>query len=213
MKITSMLVVCSSLALVPAAFAQRWEFGGAVGGGFYTSQDVTNPTGSASAKVQSNFIGSAWLGNSGRGRWGGEIRFDYQMGDLHLSKGSQSASFSGNSYAVHYDVLYHFAETEARVRPFVSAGAGIKVYRGTGAEQVFQPLSDFALLTKDQDLTPLASVGAGVKVNLSQHAQVRLEIHDYFTSFPNKVIAPAAGAKVGGWIQDFVPMVGIAYTF
>jgi hypothetical protein len=214
MKRTSMLVVCSALALVPAAFAQRWEVGGAVGGGFYPSQDVSVPgSGSASAKIQPGIAGSVWVGNSGSGHWGGEIRFDYQGGDLALNQGSTSATFGAHSYAAHYDFLYHFAPSEARVRPFVSAGAGIKVYQGTGSEVAYQPLSNYALLTKVQDLTPLVSVGGGIKFAVSSHLQFRVEIHDYLTTFPKKVIVPAQGAGVSGWLQDFVPMAGLAYTF
>src|SRR5438105_3724140 len=100
MKLTSMLVVCSSLALVPAALAQRWEVGGAVGGGFYTSQDVSAPNGSAAAKIASNISGSGWIGNNRPGRWGGELRFDYQRGDLRLNQGGTEASFGADSYAL-----------------------------------------------------------------------------------------------------------------
>ena len=213
MKLTRLLVVCSFVGIVPASFAQRWEIGGAVGGGFYTSNDVTSPAGTATAKIQSNVSGSAWLGNNRPGRWGGEMRFDYQLGDFQLSQGSQQATFGANSYALHYDFLWHFTDSEARVRPFVAFGGGIKVYRGTGAEQVYQPLSNYALLTKDQDLTGLLSLGVGVKMALSSHAQIRAEIRDYLTPFPKQVITPAANAKVSGWVNDFVPMVGLAYTF
>jgi len=212
MNRTSMLIVCFSLALVPAAMAQRWEVGGAIGGGFYTSQDVSSGGSSASAKIQSNISGSAWVGSTGN-RWGGELRYDYQGGNLLLNQGATQASFGANSYALHYDVLWHFSDAEARVRPFVGAGAGIKVYRGTGAETAYQPLANYALLTKEQDLTPLVSVGAGIKFTVSTHIQFRVEVHDYLTSFPKKVITPAQGAHVGGWLQDFVPMAGLAYTF
>jgi hypothetical protein len=213
MKLIRSLVVCSSLALIPAAFAQRWEVGGGVGGGFYNSHDVSSPAGSASTKIQPNVAGSAWIGNTGRGHLGGELRFDYQLGDLQLSQGSTQTTFGASSYAIHYDVLWHFADSEARVRPFVSAGGGVKAYRGTGTEAAFQPLSSYALLTKEQDLTGLVSIGGGVKVALSPHMQLRLEVHDYLTPFPKKVITPAANSSISGWMQDFVPMVGLAYTF
>jgi hypothetical protein len=95
----------------------------------------------------------------------------------------------------------------------VSAGGGIKIYRGTGSEVAFQPLSNFALLTKDQDLTGLLSLGAGLKFALAPHIQLRLDVHDYLTPFPKQIIAPAANAKVSGWMQDIVPMAGIAVTY
>ena len=63
MKFTRLFVVCA-LAALPQAWAQKWEFGGGVGGGFYTSHDVTAPGGSAAAKIQTNLAGSVWLGNS-----------------------------------------------------------------------------------------------------------------------------------------------------
>jgi len=74
-------------------------------------------------------------------------------------------------------------------------------------------LSNFALLTKDQDLTALASVGAGIKFKLASHLLLRVEVHDYLTPFPKQVIAPAANAKVSGWLQDIVPSVGLGYIF
>jgi hypothetical protein len=214
MKTLRTLMVCAAVALPAAsnAWAQKWEFGGGVGGGFYTSQDVSLASSSASAKIASNIAGSAWLANNRGDHWGGELRFDYQLGDLQLNQGGTSAAFGARSYAMHYDIQYNLAPQGARIRPFVALGAGIKVFQGTGTEQVYQALSQFALLTKDQDLTPLISGGFGVKMQLSEHVQLRAEIHDFATPFPKKVITPNTGAKVGGWLQDFVPMIGISYT-
>ena len=96
--------------------------------------------------------------------------------------------------------MWHTTPSGSRIRPFVAVGAGIKVYQGTGAQVVYQPLSNIALLTQAQDLTPLVSGGAGVKFQISPRVQFRAELHDYLTPFPNKVITPAQGAKVGGWL-------------
>jgi hypothetical protein len=211
MKTARLLAVCVA-ALAPAAMAQKWEVGGGAGGGFYTSQDVSLSGSSASAKIASNVSGSAWLANNGPNRWGGELRFDYQLGDLTLNGAGSSASFAAHSYAAHYDVLWHFTPNGSKIRPFVAVGAGIKVYQGTGAEVAYQPLNQYALLTKAQDLTPLISAGVGVKVQLASRVQLRLEFHDYATTFPKQVIAPNTGAKVGGWLMDFVPSIGISYT-
>ncbi|MGD1091659.1 MAG: hypothetical protein ABSB35_06650 [Bryobacteraceae bacterium] len=206
-------IVCFAVATVPAAVAQKWEFGGGVGGGFYKSEAVTSPDGSANASIQTGLAGSAWLGNTGQGHLGGEVRFDYQLGDLALSSGGSQATFGAHTYAVHYDFLWYATPRNSKIRPFVAVGAGIKVYQGTGTQVVYQPLSNVALLTKAQDLTPLVSVGGGVKAQLSQHVLLRLELHDFLTPFPNQVIAPNQGAKTGGWLQDFVPMAGISFLF
>lgn len=211
MKSVRTLVV-SVAVLAPAMFAQRWEVGGGGGGGFYTSEAVTAPGGSASAKIDSNVAASAWLGNSRADKWGGELRADFQLGSLAVNQGGTSATFGARSYAFHYDVLWHATRLGSKIRPFVAVGAGVKIYQGTGSPVAYQPLSNFALLTQAQDLTPLVSAGAGVKMQLSSHLQLRAELHDYLTTFPKQVIAPAQGAKLGGWLQDFVPMVGVSYT-
>jgi outer membrane protein W len=207
MKILPVLFVCSV-----AAMAQKWEVGGGVGGGFYTSQDVSSSAGSASAKIQTGLAGGAWFAQNGQGHWSGELRYEYQMGNLALSSGGTTATFGAHTQQFHYDVMWHATPSESRIRPFVEAGAGIKLYQGTGAQVAYQPLSNFALLTQQQDLRPLVSAGAGVKIQISQHVQLRVDVHDYATPFPKNVITPNSGAKVGGWLMDFVPMIGISYT-
>ena len=117
--------------------------------------------------------GSVWVGNDSAGKWGGELRYDYQMGDLHLSQGSTTASFAAHSQAIHYDFLWNFLGNEAPIQPFVAAGAGIKIYQGTGTQVVYQPLSNIALLTQAQDLTPMASAGAGLKFKIVPHVNLR----------------------------------------
>ena len=62
--------------------AQKWEVGVGAGGGFYTSQDITNAGSSAEAKLKSNASFGAWLTNNTAGHWGGELRYTYQLGDL-----------------------------------------------------------------------------------------------------------------------------------
>jgi hypothetical protein len=213
MKLARFLTVCLAAAAVPAAMAQKWEFGGGAGGGFYTSQDVSLGSSSASAKLETNVAGSAWLDNNGQNHWGGELRYDYQLGGLELNSGGTQVTFGAQTQAIHYDFVWYGTPNGSKVRPFIAAGAGIKMYQGTGTEVVYQPLSQYALLTKTTDLTPLVSAGAGIKFQLSPHLMARVEVHDFLTPFPKQVIAPNQGAKVGGWLQDFVPMVGISYLF
>ena len=203
-----------ALACVPtAAFAQRWEVGVAGGGSFYTSQTVTNPAGNASAKLAPGFALSGWLANNSNNVIGGELRYDYEHSGLKLSSNGTNVNFGGQTNAIHYDFLMHFAPSESHVRPFIAGGAGVKVYSGTGKEQAFQPLSNIALLTKTNQWQPLVSVGGGVKFSLTRASMLRLEAHDYLTPFPKNVIAPAAGSKVGGWLSDFVLEAGLSLAF
>jgi hypothetical protein len=212
MKILGTVLVFSAV-MATSAMAQSWEVGGGVGGGFYTSQSITQAGASASAKLQTGLSGSAWLGSTWKNtNWGGELRYDYGMSNLQLSSGGTSVNFGAHTQQFHYDLMWHATSSESRIRPYISAGGGVKLYNGTGTQMAYQPLSNFALLTAQQDLTPLVSVGGGVKFQLSPHVQIRLDIHDYLTPFPNKVITPNVGAKVSGWLQEITPMVGISYT-
>lgn len=214
MKFARTLVVCASLAVLPAAWGQKWEIGGAVGGGFYTAPDISAPngSGSAAATIQPGLSGSVWVGNDGAGKWGGELRYDYEMGDLHLKQGSTTASFGAHSQAIHYDIMWNFMGNEAPIQPFVAAGAGIKIYQGTGTQVVYQPLSNIALLTQAQDLTPMASAAFGLKFKIAPHVNLRVDVHDYLTPFPKQVITPVSG-KTPGRLQDFVPAAGLSFVF
>jgi len=205
----AVLVFLSSCAL----FAQKWEVGAAGGGSFYTSQSLTNSPDSADATFNMAIAASAWLGNDSGKYIGGEVRYDYEASEPQLKGGGATVTFGGHSQAVHYDFIFHFTPRTSRVRPFVAAGAGIKVYQGTGQENAFQPLQDVALLTRMQDLTPMVSAGAGVKVAVTSNIQLRLEVHDFMTPFPKQVIVPNVGTTGGGWFHNIVPMFGISFTF
>jgi hypothetical protein len=201
------------VAAPPAVLAQKWEIGGGIGGSFYTTQTVTNVAATADAGLAKGLAASFLLGNNSGNLLGGDLRYDYERPNLSLKSGGTSASFNADTHAIHYDFLLHFAPRGSRVRPFVSGGGGVKVYRGTGKETAFQPLSNLAFLTKTSELKPLVSVGGGIKFAISRAFQVRLEVRDALTPFPKNVIAPAQGSKVGGWLQDLTAMVGLSITF
>ena len=198
-----------------ALLAQKWEVGVAGGGSFYTSQAFTGSISSADASFSTALAASVWLGNDSGRFLGGEVRYDFEASHPQLTSGSDKETLAGQTHAIHYDFLFHFTPRTSRVRPFVSAGAGIKVYRGTGQELAYQgPLENVGLLTKMQDLKPMVSLGAGIKFAVSPSIQFRVEVHDYLTPFPTNVVTPTFGTKGGGgWLQDFVPMFGLSFTF
>jgi hypothetical protein len=208
------LMFLALVAAVPAAFAQKWEVGVGAGGSFLTSQTVTNPAGNADATRDPGLAVSVWLDNTiGSGWFGGELRYDHENGDLKLSSNGTSVHFASQSNAVHYDFLYHFASSESAIRPFVAVGGGVKWYSGTGDEQVAQPLSNIAVFSDVRDVRPLVSVGAGIKFAIAKSTMLRLEVHDYLTSFPSTLIAPVSGSSVGGWQQDCVVSAGLSFAF
>ena len=213
MRIHTGLLFAFTLGLAATAYAQEWEIGGVGGGGFMKGISVASPLASATTGFNSGAAFGAFAGSNLYPHLSGEIRYTYQMNDLKLTAGGTNVSFQGVSHAIHYDFLFHPAPKRSKAQPFVAAGAGVKIYRGTGKEQAYQPLSNLAFLTKTQDLRPLLTVGGGLKYRISERLYFRAELRDYITPFPSKVITPAPGAKVSGWIQDFVPLVGISLIF
>lgn len=199
-------------AMAPATQAQSWEVGAGAGGSFFTSQSVQNAGVSANAGFANAFGFSAWLGHTPGRMLGGEFRYDFENAGLKLSSGGSTASFAGHTNAVHYDFLLNLTSSEASIRPFLAAGAGVKLYTGTGTETNVQPLQSLAFLTKTSQLEPVISLGGGVKFNISRSAQLRIDIHDYVSPFPKNVIAPAGGSKISGWVQDFAVMAGLSFS-
>ncbi|MBI1897669.1 MAG: outer membrane beta-barrel protein [Acidobacteria bacterium] len=208
------LLLALGVALAaPLAIAQKYEFAVAGGGSFHNSKDVSGPRGSASAGFENGWAASAGVGHDMYTHLGGEIRYMFQQHDMKVSSGGTKATFGAQSHIIHYDLVIHGAPRGAKMRPYVAGGGGAKIYRGTGAERAFQPLSNVAILTKTQETTGLVSVGGGVKFELSANVHLRVDVHDYLTPFPKKVITPATGASVSGWLNNIVPTVGISFTF
>src|SRR5215831_6993468 len=200
-------------AVGAAAFAQQWEVGANAGGSFLPSVTVSGPAGSANAGFQSGFTGGVWLGQTISRHIGGEIRYNFMQSNLKLASGGTTVTFGGQSHAIYYDVLLRTSRRESRAQVFAAIGGGMKIFRGTGKEAAYQPLSDFAYLTKTQTVKPMLSFGGGVKFKLAPRLALRTEVRDFVTPFPKEVITPAPGMKAGRLLHDIVPMVGISYEY
>ena len=181
----------------------------------YTKVDVDGR--SSTGRVGPGFgpSGGFVLGQTmgARGRWGGEFSYIYFKNDLKLEGNGESVEFGAQSHAVHYDVLYYLSGKNAKVRPYVAAGFGVKVYQGTGSEEPFQPLTDLALLTKSSEAMPTGDFGAGVKIQMGKNWFFRIEFRDYISGIPRKVIAPAPGADIDGILHHWAPFFGITWIF
>ena len=207
-----------SILLLAAAAAtcgaQQWEVGGlGGGGGFLSSVAVAGPIGSATAGFQTGAAFGAFLGHNTYSHIGGELRYAYLQSNLQLSSSGSSVSFTGMAHVVHYDLILRTTRKNSPVQLFAAIGGGLKVFRGTGKEAAYQPLSQFGYFTKTQALKPMASVGGGVKFYITRNVSLRTEFRDYITAFPKELIAPAPGAKFGSILHDFVPMAGLSYEF
>jgi opacity protein-like surface antigen len=204
----SILVLTAAAA---ASFAQQWEVGAGGGGGFLNSVPVSGGTGSATAGFQTGAALGGYVGYSQNRHIGGELRYGYLQSNLKLTSGGSTATFSGVSHVVHYDLIFKTNRNKGKTQLFAAVGGGMKVFRGTGTEAAYQPLSQYGYFTKTQALKPMASVGAGVKFALTRNLFLRAEFRDYITAFPTEIITPPPGVKYGSLLHDFVPMIGIAY--
>lgn len=208
-----MLLIATLLAGSLLLPAQQWEFGGAGGAGFLKGLPVSGVSGSATAGFKSGAAFGGFFGQNLYKHLSGELRYNYLQSDLKLSAGSTEASFKGVSHAVHYDLILHTRKRNSKVQAFVAAGGGMRLFRGTGKEAAYQPLSQYALFTKTQVIKPMASVGGGLKFQITHNVYLRTEFRDYITMFPKDVITPAPGAKISGLLHDFVPLIGLSFTF
>jgi len=194
-------------------FGQQWEFGGLGGAGFLGTANASSPIGSATTGFQTGLAAGAFFGQNLYPHVSGELHYEFLQSGLEIKSGGQQATFSGVSHLLHYDVILHTNKKGSRMQYFVALGGGMRLFRGTGTEEAYQPLYQVGYLTKTQQMKPMASVGAGVRFTLTQHMFLRTEFRDFITPFPNQVIAPAPGSKFASILMDFVPMVALSYEF
>ena len=201
------------LPLTSFVFAQNWEVGASGGYGLPRDLAVSGQAVTGSTGFKPGYAFGGLLGNDVGRFVGGEIRYTYRKGDLKVSSGSLEATAAGQSHALHYDVLIHATPRRAAVRPFFAVGAGVKLFRGSGAESAFQPLSNLVVLTHTTQAEPLISAGGGVKIAAGKRVLLRLDVRDYATPAPDNLLASPVAGRVKGWMHDFVFMFGVSATF
>jgi hypothetical protein len=207
-----LLAAVTALALAaPLALAQRWEFGGGGGASFYTAQSISGSAGSADVKFKPGFGGTAYFGQIGD-RVGGEVRYDWFSNEMELSGAGKSFTRSGYTQSIHYDALFYFSRKNAKVRPYVLGGGGMKQYVGTGQDVAVQPLMNIAVLTRTSEWKPLIVAGGGVRFAVGKKAQMRAEVLAFMTPTPNKVVTPVNGS-LSGWTFNFAPLFSLSYVW
>lgn len=210
--------VCLSMIFAAGLSAQSteyptWEVGALGGFGFSNDLTIKSFQGSANASLAPGGALGVFGGEDMYNYISGEARYLYRYSDLRLSSAGTTVDFGGHTHLLTGNFLFHFRPRQSRVRPFIAAGGGISVLTGTGAESANQPLGSFAALTNTHETLPTADIGVGVKFNLQKHLRLRLEIDDYISPRPSKVIAVAPGATGSGWLNDVVGFGGLSFTF
>jgi hypothetical protein len=202
-----------ALALGGSCLAQQWDVGVAGGLEVYKNLTVTNGSDQASAGFKPGLVVSAFAAQDLYQHLGGEIRYDFGFANMKESSGGTSVDFGAQTHAIHYDFMFYGARRDAKLRPFLLAGGGIKIYRGTGQEQEFQPLANFAILSKTKQIEGLITAGGGVKFQVGHRKFIYLEVIDFITRTPQNVIAPYPPSSISGWVHGFAPMVALSFGF
>jgi hypothetical protein len=209
----SLIVCLGALALTGTCFAQQWELGGAGGIGIYKNATITRNSETADAGFKPGAAFGVFVAHNLYEHLSGAFHYTYQFNDLKVAASGAEVTFTGQSHAAHYDLMFMGGGREAPLRPYVLGGAGMKLYRGTGKEHAAQDLVQFAALTHTQQVKPLVTFGGGVRIKAGRRAYVYAEARDYLTPFPTNVVAPVPPSKLSGWLHDFVPMLGLSIGF
>jgi hypothetical protein len=200
-----------SVCTVACSSAQKWEFGVAGGAGLLNHVSVSAPAGNATAGFAPGAVAGVFAGENLYHHLSGELRYEFMQSDLRLSANGQTAQFSGVAHAVHYDFVYHTGARDSRAQFFVALGGGIKDFVGTGAEQAFQPLSQYGYFTKTHAVKAMGTGGAGFTFALGGRFAIRAEVRDFVTGFPTAVLTPPQGVKYGSVLHEIVPLVSLIY--
>jgi hypothetical protein len=204
----------TGLLAAGVACAQEWEVGAIGGYGYAPHLTVNKGSASAETGISSGGVVGVFAGDDMYKFWSGELRYLYRFDDLKLSSGNVTTpNFGAHTHIITTDFLGHFRPKGSTFRPFIAFGGGAKVMVGSGIESAGQPLGSFAALTATHEILPVGDVGAGVKIDLHKNLRLRVEMRDYISPAPNKVIAPAPGASLGGVLNDLQGMVGLSLTW
>src|SRR5579863_1892616 len=212
-RLTCAAVMFAAAAGLASAQESEWEVGAIAGAGFSPDLTVKNATTSASASVRPGITAGVYGGQDMYPFWSGEATYLYRDGNLKLSGNNQSASLSAHTHLITGDFLAHFKPRGAHIRPFISFGGGIEIMEGTGQESFRQPLGNLAALTATREVLPVGEIGAGVKVRLADHLQLRVQARDYISQAPHEVVAPVPGAKLAGIRQDIIATVALGFVW
>jgi hypothetical protein len=193
--------------------AKVWEAGVIGGFGYAPNLSVTGPAGSGNTGFKNGVIAGVFGGNDTYDYWSGEARYMYRASDLKLSSHGTLVDFGGHTHIFNGDIVALLRPRPARLRPFFAFGGGVKLLEGTGAQSAAQPLGRLAALTHTRETLATGDVALGVKLNWWKSFRLRLEVRDYISPSPKKVIAAAPGESITGIMNDVQALAAASYTW
>jgi hypothetical protein len=212
MRLTRNLLLIA-LAALPFCYSQEWELGGTAGYAWSINPSISNPNLPAIAAGFPARVAFGAIFAQNYEHIGGELRYLFRFGGPQLQYQGTTASMTGYSNSVTYDLMVHMTSRDTNVRPFVSGGAGIRVYSGTGFIQPNQAFAPNTVLRPVNQVEPAIDVGVGVKWRFMKRAQIRAEFRTYFTPLPDEIFHTTAFSRIRGWVYDLTPQLGVSYLF
>ena len=211
----TLLTSVFAVTLSSVCLAQKWEVGAAAGYGAYDNATIGNRVigESASAGFHPGFALGAVLGENMYEHVGGEVRYLFLSGAPELQFQDTRATMHGYTNLVVYDLLVHMKSRDSKVRPFFAGGAGVKVFTGTSTQFLTQPLQEFGVLRPCTEVEPAISAGGGLKYRAARHLLLRADFRVYMSPLPNDLFRTTRFQEIRGWVYNFVPQVGVSYTF
>ena len=198
------------LAALNTCSAADWEATAAAGFGMYHAVSYHSPAGAAEAGIGPRYGLGAIIGRRFGTRFAVEAAYTFQDGDFEISSGGRKTAYDANTHAIHADLLSYLGPRFVNLRPYAVVGGGVKFYHGV-EQPGTRPLGEFGSFRQGVDDRALVTFGGGIEWSFSPHWGLRVDIRDYLTPFPTSVIVPAPGSNLGGWLHDFVPMLGITF--
>ena len=174
----------------------------------YRALTYRAPAGVASAVIGPRYALDAKIGRRFLERFAVEAAYSFQDGDYEIASGGRKTAFDAHTHAIHGDVSAYLRRSSQALRPYLVVGTGAKFYQGIEQPHP-RPLNEFGGFRQGVDARALLTFGAGVEWTFGPHLALRLDARDYATPFPASAIVPATGSNLGGWIHDFVPILGM----
>lgn len=197
MRVVALLIIlaCSSWS----GWAQVLELGMFAGASNLQNSLIGSTTilGNAGSNIRltDGFRFGFRFGFNPRSYLGGEFGYAYNRTQLHLD----GPPVSEQGMAIHQgfgDVLFHFTKEGSRIRPFVAGGAQFSNFVPPGASAA----------SGGGDTKFGVNYGAGVKVKVTDNWQIRLDVRQYESGKPFKLVNQS-----GILLQNEIS-AGVAFT-
>jgi len=133
-RLTAIAAAIVLLALSAPASAQSWEASGLLGYTPSVALDRRAPE-LTELDIRGGFTWGLQAGHLFTPRWGAELLWMQQGSALRLGTAAGAADlFTMTIQQLHGNVLYHFANRDSKLRPFVFGGLGATFFSATELE-------------------------------------------------------------------------------